>query len=345
MSKHIHERAGLYLEQIDPSISGCHGHNQLLYAASVLVNGFALGIEESKALLLTLFNTRCEPPWPERELDRKLKVALTKGSRKGRGHLLDAGIDIPPLETVEPRASSLAVPKWPAPDLDAIDRIVRDGPGAFDLWENSPCRWEDESSRTEEIIEIVFPGDPYLCAARSAWNFATRRRSAWRGLLPAMPLIVPNPMVAPSGLTREGEASEHALQATGRRIYQVIEFDFTEVNRTGQPTIYAPLLKGWEAAGISTLDACAALSSQLAKRLPSWLLFLSSGGKSGHSWFLVRGLPVSEQRAFFAEACCVGADPQLWCRSQFVRLPDGRRRENGRRQAILYFDPLNAVTL
>ena len=102
------------------------------------------------------------------------------------------------------------------------------------------------------------------------------------------------------------------------------------------------LVRSWAAERISLLDACAALSVHLAKLLPSWVLFLDSGGKSGHSWFLVRGLPLSAQRAFFAEAVRLGADPQLWCRSQFVRLPDGRR-ENGRRQSVFYFNPQNAI--
>jgi|SRR6516165_6266762 len=343
----VTERAARYLERVDPSVSGSVGHNKLLYAAGVLVNGFALPIEESKPLLRA-FNLRCEPPWPERELDRKLKVALTKGSRKGRGYLLDANADIPAPESVAALLSSSASPKWPAPDLDAIDAIVRSGPHCYDVWESSPVRFETDAlkelSHTEEIIDAAFPGDPYLCAGSNAWLFATRRRTAWRGLLSEMPLIAPNPMVAVSGLTREGKASQHTLQATARRVYQVVEFDFAETDRTGKPTIWVPLIRCWKADCISLLDVSVALSYYLAKRLPSWLLFLSSGGKSGHSWFLVRGLPICEQRAFFAEAVRLGADPQLWTRSQFVRMPDGRR-ENGRRQTCFYFNPENCVVL
>lgn len=343
MRKDVRERAALYLERVDPSISGCHGHDQLLYAASVLVNGFALSIAESKALLLTYFNPRCEPPWSERKLDRKLKVALTKGSKKGRGYLL-ANADIPAPESVAAPVSSSPPPKWPAPDLDVINRIVRDGPGAYDPWESSPLRWEEEGSHTEEIVDVVFPGNPYLCAGWAFWNFETRRRSAWRGLLSELSLIVPSPMVASAGPTREGKESQHSLSGTGRRVYLVVEFDFSAIDRSGNPTIHFPLLEGWKALRISTLDACAALSAHLAKLLPSWLLFLSSGGKSGHSWFLVKGLPICAQREFFSEACRLGADPQLWIRSQFVRLPDGSR-QNGNRQAILYFNPQHAVTL
>jgi hypothetical protein len=336
------ERAALYLECIEPSVSGAHGHNQLLYAASTLVNGFALPLAVAKELL-ERFNARCEPPWPESKLDRKLRVALTKGSNKGRGHLLGAQEEISAPESNGKLVSAPPLPpKWPESDLGAIDRIVRNGPGVCDVWESSPWRWEDEQSHTEEIVDIVFPGDPYLCAGWASWRFATRRRNTWRGQLSEMSLIVPNPMVGPSGLTKEGRESQHSLEATARRIYQVIEFDFAPLSRTSQPTIYAPLLEGWKAPGISTLDACAALSAHLVRLLPSWLLFLSSGGKSGHAWFNVRGLPVPTQRAFFSEAVRLGGDPQLWTRSQLCRIPDGRR-ENGRRQTCFYFNPENAI--
>jgi hypothetical protein len=336
------ERAARYLERVEPSVSGCVGHNKLLCAAGVLVNGFALSVEESKPLLRAYFNPRCEPPWPERELDRKLKVALTKGCRKGRGYLLGANADIPAPESVAALVSSAPSPRWPAPDLDTIDRIVRTGPGAYDAWEDSLWRWEDEASHAEEIIDHIFPGDPLLCCGWASWNFETRRRSAWHGLLSEMPLIVPNPMVSKSGLTMEGKESQHTLEATSKRIYQVVEFDFSPTDRNGTPTVYAPLLARWRADGISTLDACAALSAHLARRLPSWVLFLDSGGKSGHAWFNVRGLPNQAQREFFSQAVRLGADAQLWTRSQFVRMPDGHR-ENGRQQSVFYFNPQNAI--
>ena len=167
---------------------------------------------------------------------------------------------------------------------------MRTEPAAVDVWEASPLRWEDEASHTEEIIDCVFPGNPYLCAGWSAWSFKTRRRSAWRGLLSELPLIVPNPAIAQAGLTKEGKESQHTLQATAHRIYLVLEWDFVQTDRTGQPTIWAPVIRGREADHIMLLDACAAVSAYLATLLPTWVLFLYSGGKSGHSWFNVRAV-------------------------------------------------------
>jgi hypothetical protein len=42
-------------------------------------------------------------------------------------------------------------------------------------------------------------------------------------------------------------------------------------------------------------------------------------------------------RAFFSLAVECGGDPVLWGRSQFVRMPDGRR-ENGVIQRAYYFN-------
>ena len=338
------ERATRYLSSCDPAVSGASGHNTTFRVACVLVHGFALSLTEAFRLLKD-YNQRCQPPWSDAELRHKILSAASAVCSRGRGYLLGEGVNIAsPQSSPLPNLVSSSAPKWPAPDLNAIDQIVRSGPGAYDLWESSPVRWEDEASHTEEIVDTVFPGNPFLCAGSNAYSFETRRREDWHGLLSALALLTPNPMVAPTGITKEGRASQHTLQATARRIYQVIEFDFAETDHNGKQTGYVPLLADWKAQRISILDACAALIAHLAKRLPSWLLFLDSGGKSGHAWFLVRGLPISEQRAFFAEAVGLGADPQLWTRSQFVRIPDGMR-ENGRRQVILYFDPRNAVTL
>jgi hypothetical protein len=338
------ERAERYLSVCDPAISGSRGHDTTFRVACTLLHGFSLSLTQVFRLL-KLYNQRCQPPWSDGELRHKILSAASVGSANGRGYLL--GADIPPLvrRTIT-TLDSLSDLKRPEPDLDATDQIVRAGPGLYDIWESSPLRFETDAlkgpSYTEEIIDTVFPGDPYLCAGWASWNFETRRRSAWRGLLSELPLIVPNAMIGPSGLTKEGKASQHSLRATARRLYLVCEFDFVETDHSGKPTIWQPLVRCWKADRISLLDACAALSAHLANRLPSWLLFLDSGGKSGHSWFNVRGLPICAQREFFAEAVRLGADDQLWTRSQFVRMPDGRR-SNGRRQTVLYFNPQHAV--
>ncbi len=68
-------RAREYLAKMEPSISGQHGHNSLLKAASVLVNDFQLSDNEALLLLASEFNPRCEPPWEHGDIMRKISEA------------------------------------------------------------------------------------------------------------------------------------------------------------------------------------------------------------------------------------------------------------------------------
>lgn len=232
------------------------------------------------------------------------------------------------------RSSYSSPPKWPAPDLDAIRQIVDAGLGLCDLSEASPIRWNDSESHAEEIIDLLFPGNPLLCTALTRIHFATKHREEWRDQLGARAYIVPNPMLSIEGLTQDGKKSQHTLEATGRRVYQVIEFDFR--------SDYS-LMVEWNAAGITVADVCAALHLHLASLMPLACV-TSSGGKSLHGWYLTHGLNELVQRAFMADAVRLGADPALWCRSQFSRIPDGLR-ETGERQTCFYLDPEKAISL
>jgi hypothetical protein len=76
-----------YLARMDASISGSCGHTALFNAARTLVKGFNL--DEATAVdLLDEFNTRCDPPWDRRELERKAKQA-SDCSTAAAGYLLD----------------------------------------------------------------------------------------------------------------------------------------------------------------------------------------------------------------------------------------------------------------
>ncbi|HZS17407.1 MAG TPA: hypothetical protein VFA51_05675 [Candidatus Udaeobacter sp.] len=166
---------------------------------------------------------------------------------------------------------------------------------------------------TEEIIDALFPGDPLLCAARSNCEFATCSREEWRGKLSALQLIVPNPMTARIGRTQEGKESAHALSITGPRRFLVIEQD------------------------CGTVDEQAAVLLHLAERAPL-AIAVHSGSKSIHGWFYCVGQPEEKLRAFMQYAVSLGADRATWVRSQFVRMPDGRR-DNGTRQSVYFFNP------
>jgi hypothetical protein len=202
---------------------------------------------------------------------------------------------------------------WPKVNTEQREAVVAAGGGLVDVWETSPMRFQDNESHTEEIIDALFPGDPLLCAGRNNCEFATRSRSELRGQLASLQLIVPSPMTARVGLTQEGKESAHALSITGPRRFLVIEQDGGSV------------------------DDQSAVLLHLAARAPL-ALAVHSGSKSIHGWFFCLGQQEERLRAFMQYAVSLGVDRATWTRSQFVRMPDGRR-DNGRRQAVYFFNP------
>ena len=209
-----------------------------------------------------------------------------------------------------------STPKWPAVNQQQRETIIAAGGGLADLWELSPVRLNDNDPRTELIIDHLFPGNPLLCCGRSNSDFDTRPREQWRGELDKMQLLVPSPMTALTGLTKDGKESAHTLSNTGSRRFLVVEFD------TGSN------------------DEHAAILIHLAKFAPM-ICAVYSGGKSLHGWFYVFNQPESKVLKFFRYAVSLGGDPATWTRSQFVRMPDGTR-DNGNRQTVffLHYKPL-----
>lgn len=76
-------KAMVYADLLPPSVSGARGHNAAFRFACKMVrqppNGFGLAIEEAWPIAL-MFNSRCEPPWDEASLRRKLIEAKRKDS-------------------------------------------------------------------------------------------------------------------------------------------------------------------------------------------------------------------------------------------------------------------------
>lgn len=322
----IPERAARYLDTMAPAVSGQRGHDATFAAACVTANGFALPEDVCVGLLLAHYNPRCLPPWTEAELRHKVRDALASPSEKGRGYLLGKD-DVPPAAAPAPADPC---PKWPGRDPARIAAAVKAGPTARELSLQSPGPLDDEDRgrNCRPLVRALFADaehpDPLLCVGKSNADFATWTLSEWcsRVRLVDYALIVPARMTARTGRTKEGKESAHALENTGPLLFVIAEFD----------------------AG--TTDDHAALLWHLGQFAPLALV-VHSGGKSLHGWFPVGDSPPDEVNKFMRYAATLGADPALFRnRSQFVRLPGGRR-ENGCRQSIFYWDPaaLTAATI
>ncbi len=204
----------------------------------------------------------------------------------------------------------IARPKWPAVN-DALRREVCAGrAGLEELRGLSEHAWGAEKESTRELVGRLFPGNPLLCCGWSQQRFDTRPLNQWLGQLNSLQFVVPSTMTAVEGLTMEGRRSRHCLANTGARRFLICEFDH------GTPDDHAGLLL------------------HLGQQAPL-VCVVHSGGKSLHGWFYVSGQPEQLTRQFFEYAVCLGADPQLWARCQFARMPGGLRNNN-RRQEVLF---------
>jgi hypothetical protein len=222
--------------------------------------------------------------------------------------------------------------RWLVRNFELIEAVAHTGNDLVDLWEASPVRLDSNEPKTDQIIDLLFPGDPLLCCGWSRYRFDTRARANWYKLQD-LQFIVPSPMTARWGLTREGKLSAHALSNTGPRRFLVVEFDFHASNSAEETR----LLERLSTEGRDVRDLCAALLLHLAERAPLALV-VHSGGKSLHGWFYCAGVPEERVWRTFQYAVSLGADPANWTPSQFARMPDGLRK-NGSRQTVYFLNP------
>ena len=265
-------------------------------------------------IMETAWTLRLEGTRPE-EARRILASSMTR--RPSPANEIDTavakvfGIALSQRESWTPFPSA---PKWPAPNLEQIEAITASGYGVVDLWEASPARVKKQVA--SEVLPTLFPGDPMLCVGNRSL-FVTDHLSAFIDRAHTLEQIVPSPMKAKFGRTQAGKLSQHTLEATGPRRFLVFEADMIQGSAMSK-------------------DHQAAILLELAKVGPLSLV-CDSGGKSLHGWFFCAGLTDEALTPFFRVCCTLGADPAMWTRSQFARMPGGTR-DNGNRQPIYFFN-------
>jgi hypothetical protein len=214
-----------------------------------------------------------------------------------------------------PLQPSTVKPSTVEPNQELIRSLVKTGPSLEDFGAGSPVRWQDGLPHTEEIISTLFPPGALICVGQNQSHFKTvlMEPNVRLKLLRHLQFIVPSPMSARVGMSKEGKVSAHTLDNTAPRRFLVVEFDQ------------------------GTLDEQSALLWHLSER-ERLVLAVHSGGKSVHGWFFAEGRTEQGLKEFMEYAVSLGADDATWTKSQFVRMPDGQR-DNGKRQRVVYYDP------
>lgn len=276
------------------------GLHQWLFGMALMLHGH-LPAAEIVALLAAAVKN-CGRDVPPREIEDAVANSKALASRPWQ----------PSASRVSPPTSS---PKWPRIDSGLRAKIVESSLGVEALRQASPLSIDDCEHDAHYFLSHLFPAGSLVCVGLSNDLFATHLLDDVLGVdLVKTCLIVPSPMTARVGVTKRGKRSQHTLSNTGPRRYLVTEFD------SGSADEQAPLIM--HLSGFAPL-----------------VMVVSSGGKSLHAWWRCAGVDEQAQLNFFRYAVSLGADPATWCRSQFVRLPQGWRADKGTRQQVLYFNP------
>lgn len=89
-SADLDKRILAYLDQVDIAVEGEGGSNPTFRVACLLINGWALEREAALHYLRYYSETRCRPPWNEKEMAHKIDDALNAPQFKPYGYLRDA---------------------------------------------------------------------------------------------------------------------------------------------------------------------------------------------------------------------------------------------------------------
>ena len=90
-------RAESYVSRIPGAVSGQSGHDATFKVAQHLVRGFDLDYDDAMSIISD-WNLKCEPPWEDRDIERKISEAITK-SKLPHGYLLTDRQDNVPIDT------------------------------------------------------------------------------------------------------------------------------------------------------------------------------------------------------------------------------------------------------
>lgn len=297
------DRARSYVAKMDAAIDKSGGDRQTFVVACKLVE---FGLTQAEAsTVFQEYNSRCQPPWGEVGLARKLRSAFARCAP-------DSKFDEKAISTTNGHRR-----KWPKLNDALQTRIIQqEAMGLSDLLERSPC--SPEGLKTPALLDQLFPLNPLICGGKSSHVFWTRRLYDFGDMVSDLQLIVPSPMSKLLGNIQDPEPggakqSAHTKDNTGSRRFAVVEFDH------------------------GSTDDHAALIWHLTQFAPLTMA-VHSGGKSLHGWFFVDGRSEELVYRFYRYAVAIGADRATYLKSQFVRMPEGVR-DNGKPQKVYYFNP------
>lgn len=216
------ERCRRYLEEMPPAVSGCGGHTATLRAANVIFHGFGLS-EPDGWPLLQQYNARCEPPWNEKQLQRKMSEAIyNPPTDRPRGHLLESNnetqqVDITALlRNIASESLAESDDDFEAEEEEAVDLVTPDV-------EPLPEHLRNVPGFIGRYVDFCMEGAPHpnkplaLFGGLALLSFlVTRKVQSVSGIMPNIYVIE----LARSGTGKDyaREVNKHILIAAGQAV-------------------------------------------------------------------------------------------------------------------------------
>lgn len=310
-------RAKSYIDRMPGAVSGSGGHDQTFAVACCVVR-FGLN-EGDQWSLLTDYNTRCSPPWAEKDLRHKLNDArkrVTPGTMSARGyrngaspapakpeHWRPLAPVTSPAPTAEPRHR--ATPQVVCPETSPADLPEPIQLGALALLRTlylpdehvriCKGRLNDDGKEQPEDAGVALPAREWIAKAEARKGDLA---SLWSSTAGAGVFIAMNP-VTPGG-KRDDDVTAYR--------FALVESDLASQEEQ------------WARICIARVP-CAAV--------------IDSAGKSVHAWVKVDAKDRREydERVAFLHAYFPGVDPKNKNPGRLSRLPDAARK--GKRQRLL----------
>lgn len=150
-------RATRYLKKMPPATSGSGGHVATFKAAIALVRGFALPPDFALAVLKDEYNTRCKPPWSDKELRHKVDDAAKDGTTPLGALLKKKPVPetIVPTDTTTTETGSTTKKRFPCTDLGNAERLVH---------------------RHGEDLRYVAPWEKWIVWTGARWQIANKKQ-------------------------------------------------------------------------------------------------------------------------------------------------------------------------